>query len=232
MKNETSSFRGLVARSSLPWTLLIVLVLTVIEVGLFRLLGWGADRLETAFQDADLFLAFVIALAGLHADFCLRGLLGAKSDLPYGRLGLPRKNMLALLAEQNAVCYFILWAWQALLALGLAAWWCHAHPAAVGPQTIFVTTYRVSFLHALLPLGDVWLWARNAALCLSLGVCSAYAALSRKTVGPMIVGVAAAIFWPASMAMKTFVIIEIVILLSAAAFCWIDGGSEPNEAEA
>jgi len=51
-------------------------------------------------------------------------------------------------------------------------------------------------------------------------------------VGPMIVGVAAAIFWPTSMAMKTFVIIEIVILLAAAVFCWMDGGSEPNEAEA
>ena len=231
MKQNQQSFRALAARSSLPRTLWTGLIMTVIEVGLFRLLGWGADRLETAFQDADLFLAFVIALAGLHADFCLRGLLGAKSDLPYGRLGLPRKNMLALLAEQNAMCYFILWAWQALLSLGLAAWWCHAHPDAVGPQTIFVTTYRVSFLHALLPLGDVWLWARNAALCLSLGVCSAYAALSRKTVGPMIVGVAAAIFFPTAMAMSTFVIAEIAILLAAAAFCWMDGKDEPDDTE-
>ena len=147
------SFKSLAARSSLPWTLLIVLVLTVIEVGLFRLLGWSADRLETAFTGTRIYLVFVIALAGLHADFCLRGLLGAKSDLPYARLGLGRRQLLRMLAEQNAVCYFILWAWQALLALGLAAWWCHAHPAAVGPQTVFVTVYRDSFLHALLPLG-------------------------------------------------------------------------------
>ena len=232
MKKEIQSFRGLAARSSLPWTLLIVLVLTVIEFGLVRLLGWGAERLETAFSGTRIYLVFVIALAGLHADLCLRGLLGARSELPYARLGLTRRQMLWMLAEQNAVCYFILWAWLALLALGLAAWWCHAHPAAAGPQTVFVTFYRVSFLHALLPLGDVWLWVRNAVLCLSLGVCSAYAALTRKTVGPMIVGVAAAIFWPTSMAMATFVIIEIVILLAAAAFCWMDGGSEPNEAEA
>ena len=222
------SFKSLAARSSLPWTLLIVLVLTVIEVGLFRLLGWGADRLETAFTGTRIYLVFVIALAGLHADLCMRGLLGARSELPYARLGLTRRQMLAVIAEQNATCYFILWAWQALLALSLAAWWCHAHPAAVGPQTVFVTVYRESFLHALLPLGDVWLWVRDLALCLSLGVCSAYAALTHKTVGPMIVGVAAAIFWPASMAMKTFVIIEIVILLSAAAFCWIDGKDEPD----
>ena len=226
------SFKSLAARSSLPWTLLTVLVLTVIEVGLFRVLGWGADRLEAAFSETQLFLVFVIALAGLHADFCLRGLAGAQSDLPYARLGLTRRQMLAIIAEQNAICYFILWAWQALLALALSAWWCHAHPGAVGPQTTFVSFYRVSFLHALLPLGDVWLWVRNAVLCLSLGVCSAYAALTRKTVGPMIVGVAAAIFWPTAMAMETFVIIEIAILLAAAAFCWMDGGSEPDDAEA
>lgn len=232
MKKEKQSFRSLAARSSLPWTLLTVLVLTVIEVGLFRLLGWGADRLEEAFLSANLFLVFVIALAGLHADFCLRGLAGAKSGLPLARLGLTRRQMLAVIAEQNAVCYFILWAWQALLALGLAAWWCHAHPAAAGPQTMFVSFYRVSFLHALLPLGDVWLWARNLVLCLALGVCSAYAALSRKTVGPMIVGVAAAIFFPTAMAMETFVIVEIAILLAAAAFCWMDGRGEPDDAEA
>lgn len=232
MKKEIQSFRGLAARSSLPWTLLTVLVLTVIEVGLFRALGWGADRLETAFTGPSIYLVFVIALAGLHADFCLRGLLGAKSDLPYARLGLTRRQMLAVIAEQNAVCYFILWAWQALLSLALAAWWCHTHPAAVGPQTVFVTFYRVSFLHALLPLGDVWLWVRNAVLCLSLGVCSAYAALSRKTVGPMIVGVAAAIFWPTAMAMSIYVIIEIAILLTAAAFCLMDGKDEPDDEEA
>ena len=226
------SFKSLAARSSLPWTLWIVLILTVIEVGLFRFLGWGADRLETAFGDTRLYLVFVIALAGLHAAFCLRGLLGARSDLPYARLGLTRRQMLAIVAEQNAVCYFILWAWQALLALALAAWWCHEHPGAVGPQTMFVTFYRVRFLHALLPLGDVWLWVRNAVLCLSLGVCSAYAALTRKTVGPMIVGVAAAIVFPTAMAMETFVIIEIVILAGAAAFCWMDGKDEPDDAEA
>ena len=226
------SFKSLAARSSLPWTLWIVLILTVIEVGLFRFLGWGADRLETAFGDTRLYLVFVIALAGLHAAFCLRGLLGARSDLPYARLGLTRRQMLVLIAEQNAVCYFILWAWQALLALALAAWWCHAHPGAVGPQTMFVTFYRVRFLHALLPLGDVWLWVRNIVLCLALGVCSAYAALTRKTVGPMIVGVAAAIVFPTAMAMETFVIIEIVILAGAAAFCWMDGKDEPDDAEA
>ena len=226
------SFKSLAARSSLPWTLWIVLILTVIEVGLFRFLGWDADRLETAFGDTRLYLVFVIAFAGLHAQFCLRGLLGARSDLPYARLGLTRRQMLAIVAEQNAVCDFILWAWQALLALALTAWWCHAHPGAVGPQTTFVTFYRVSFLHALLPLGDVWLWVRNIVLCLALGVCSAYAALTRKTVGPMIVGVAAAIFWPTAMAMETFVIIEIVILAGAAAFCWMDGKDEPDDAEA
>ena len=232
MKKEIQSFKGLAARSSLPWTLWIVLILTVIEVGLFRFLGWGADRLEAAFADTRLYLVFVIALAGLHAEFCLRGLLGAKSDLPYGRLGLTRRQMLVGLAEQNALCYFILWAWQTLLALALAAWWCHAHPGAVGPQTTFVTFYRVSFLHALLPLGDIWLWVRNIVLCLALGACSAYAALTRKTVGPMIVGVAAAIFWPTAMAMETFVIIEIAILLAAAAFCLMDGKDEPDDAEA
>ena len=99
MKNEKSSFRGLAARASLPWTLLIVLILTVIEVGLFRLLGWGADRLETAFSGTRIYLVFVIALAGLHADFCLRGLLGAKSDLPYARLGLGRRQLLRMLAD-------------------------------------------------------------------------------------------------------------------------------------
>lgn len=226
------SFRGLAARSSLPRTLLTGLIMTVIEVGLFRLLGWGAVTLEMALIHARMDLVFILALAGLHAVFCLRGLLGAKSDLPYGRLGLSRRQMLALLAEQNAVCYFLLWAWQTLVALALAAWWCHAHPAAVGPQTMFVTAYRVSFLHALLPLGDVWLWVRNVALCLSLGVCSAYAALSRKTVGPLIVGVIAAIFWPMAMAMATLAIIEIAVLLAAAAFCWMDGKDEPDDAEA
>ena len=227
------SFRGLAARASLPAALWTCLVMTVIEAGLFRILGWNAGSLEDAFAKAGVALAFVIALSVLHASFCLRGALGAKSALPYARLGLPRRQLLRLQAEQNALCFFLLWAWQALAALALAAWWCRAHPDASGAHTIFVATYRVSLLHAVLPMGDWLLWLRNLAVCLALGVCAAKAALTRRATGPMIVGVLAAIFFPVPAGGAVYIaILQIAILFVAASFSWMDGGSEPNAEEA
>ncbi|MBQ6875906.1 MAG: hypothetical protein IJN46_06695, partial [Lachnospiraceae bacterium] len=44
---------------------------------------------------------------------------------------------------------------------------------AVGPQTIFLASYRVEYLHRLIPLADISGWVRNGAFVVAMGICTA-----------------------------------------------------------
>lgn len=221
MKKSILSVWGLTARAMLPMTLLTGLVMTSAEAILFPLQSLHSARLDEAFSNTWLTAVFVIALAGLHALFCLCGTLGARTALPYARLGISERGLFLIRAGQAALCLGILLAWQLGLALALAMWWSHAHPGAIGPQTLYVAVYRSSLLHALLPLGDRLLWVRNLVLCAALGFCAAKAEATRRITGPVIVGTLAALTFPTGMNYGIVVPIQIALLLAAAWMAWM-----------
>ena len=225
MKKGLLSVWGLMARATLPLTLLICVLLTVSDAVLFPLQSAGATRLDTAFTDSAVMVVFVISLA----VFCLRGALGAQHTMPFSRLGISDRAQFGLLAVQMALCLLILWAWQAGVALFLALWWERLHPEMIGQHTLLLATYRVSFLHALLPMGDWLLWVRNVVLCAALGVCAAKAALTRRIGGAMVIGILAALFWPTRDSSRGFVLIQIAILAAAGGLAWMAGKGALHE---
>ena len=46
----------------------------------------------------------------------------------------------------------------------------HLSEGAASPLALFLACWRSPYLHALLPLEDVWLWGRNLLLCAALGL--------------------------------------------------------------
>lgn len=231
MNAEKRSFWGLAARASLPWVLGLGLLMTIAEAILFRVLGWKAARLEYAVQDAYLYLVFTLALANLSIALCNRSLFGAGSAA-LQRLRLDGRGQFRLLAAQNALCALVLWAWQTALALALCLWWCRAHPDMTGAHTIFVASWRVGFLHALLPLSDWPLWVRNIVLCAVIGVCTAKGAITRKTVWPIVICCVGAAFFPTGMGMEAPVLIELAFLLFAGFMSYAFGKEGPADEEA
>ena len=228
MKAEKRSFLALAARGSLPCALGLMGLMTVIEPILFRLLGWRSKALEYAVRDANLYLVFTLAMVNLIVLLCNRSMLGADTDT-LRRLRLDGRAQFRILAGQNALCAVVLWAWQTVLAVLLCLWWGHAHPEAMGAHTIYLAFYRVSFLHALLPLGSWLLWIRNLVFCAAIGVCTAKAALTREKIGPLVVCCAGAAFWPAGMGTEILLIIEIAFLLFCGWVSWAFGRDAVDE---
>ena len=229
MKGTTKSFWGLAARSSLPWVGLICGVMTLFEPILFRLLGWKSVWLDQAVGETQLGVFYSVALVSLGAVFCYGGLLRARNDLTLARLRLDRKSRFWVLAGQNALCFGILWAWQAVLAVGLSVWWIAGHGDFTGAHSLFTAFYRSEALHGLLPLGDTLLWVRNLAFLIVMGMVTAKAALSRKAIGPMICCAFAAFLWLVGTNMAPVEWIEIALCVIVG---WVarDGGArEPLE---
>ncbi len=228
MKTEVRSFWGLAARGSLPCAMWIMGLMTALEPILFRLLGWKSEALEFAVRDANLYLVFTLAMVNLIVALCNRSVLGADTET-LRRLRPDGRAQFRILAGQNALCAVVLWAWQTVLAVLLCLWWGHAHPEAMGAHGVYLAFYRVSFLHALLPLGSWLLWIRNLVFCAAIGVCTAKAALTREKIGPLVVCCAGAAFWPAGMGTEILLIIEIAFLLFCGWVSWAFGRDAVDE---
>lgn len=230
MNAEKRSVWGLAARATLPWVLGLGGLMTVLEPILFRLLGWKSEALELAVRDAGLSLVFLLAMVNLIAVLCNRSALGAGRET-LRRLRLDGRTQYRIFAAQNAFCAVMLWAWQAVLAAALCLWWGYAHPDVTGAHTMYLAFYRVSFLHALLPLGDWLLWIRNVIFCAVIGVSTAKAALTQQKIGPLVVCCIGTAFWPAGMGMEILVLIEIAFLLFCGWVSWAFGRDAVDLAE-
>lgn len=74
----------------------------------------------------------------------------------------------------NALCFLLLWAVQAALALGFCLWYAGTLDSAyVSGQSAFLDFYRSGFLHGLLPLADLTRWLRSFVCFMALGLTTA-----------------------------------------------------------
>ena len=186
MRTMIASF-GLFARSSLYKILGILLLMAGAE-GLFfhlrlraALNGYSADpssgipSFEALVDQTALFWIFAAAFVLITVCLYLPGTaFGAQTGYTVCRLPLREKSFYLVQALHNGMCYLVLYAAQMGLAVALAAYYQAAIPAeTVSNQAVFLALYRQGFLHSLLPLQDVLLWVRNAAMVILLGMTSA-----------------------------------------------------------
>lgn len=164
----------LLARGTLAWLAAIGALLAAADAALYAGAAPEAPALGEAFGGQGFRLAFALALLGLTAALCANGCaLGARTDYTLRRLRVRERDIFWMQAAHNALCYLILWGWQALVALALCWVYTAQHPQAVNGQSVMLACYGNAFLHSLLPLADWPLWARNLTGCAALGLCAA-----------------------------------------------------------
>lgn len=180
----------LMVRSTIYKLLAVLAVMGAAEVGLFvAKLGTIWSRAQVAADGVDVTAYYPYSLADLVKSahlflvwtigvvvFCelLVYIAGRGRSETLDRLGLSQKEINLLYSLYHTMAFIVLFAFQAVLAVGLCVLYCQAvDPAYVGPQTIFLAFYRVPLFHSVLPLEDWVRWLVNLVLLIALGVVTA-----------------------------------------------------------
>ncbi len=90
------------------------------------------------------------------------------------RLSIPDWQLALVWSLVLAGFFLIYWVSQLAVVVLLFRRW--AALVEAGQNLLFVSAFRAGYFHYLLPLAEPWGWARNIAVCLSLGSASALSA--------------------------------------------------------
>ena len=146
--------------------------------------AWRADNpmgLEGLIAHSRIALCFGLGLAAVCGALALLGWEGSGCRTGYTlrRLRVGERALSLLWGGYGTLCLLFYWAAHLGTVLALcAAAMPHLSERAASPLALFLTCWRSPYLHALLPLEDVWLWGRNLLLCAALGLGTA--AFSRQ----------------------------------------------------
>ncbi|OUO35731.1 hypothetical protein [Flavonifractor sp. An306] len=203
---------GPAARLSV-WKVLLLSVLTVgVQILLFlaAFWGWGSTEhitpsLEETVRVSGLSLAFAAGLVLVCAVLVLPGTeRGAKTGYTLRRLSVDERVLVLLWGGLNALLLLLFWGVQTAAALALARYYLHTLPAEFSNhQSLFFAFSRAPYLHALLPLWDWLVMARNLVCCAALGLSAAALPFhwrhGRKSWALLPLAALAVIFFPSGM---------------------------------
>lgn len=173
------SVLGLAARCTFWKVLAATLVSCGAEAALFltTLARWGPERnplsLEGLLFHSRAFLCFGPGLVLVCALLALWEGTGSGSQTGYTvrRLRVGESRLTLLWGGYGVLCLVLYWAAHLATVLALCtAAMPRLAPEAASPLALFLACWRSPYLHALLPLDDVWLWGRNLLLCAALGL--------------------------------------------------------------
>lgn len=182
------SVLALAARQTMGKVLALLAVMAAAETALFAwAMSQGLTRVimdnetgpapvEDLFDFGKIGWIYRIAMALLFTLLLLSGteLRGGKKGYTLRRLRISEAAAVLWEGGYNALCFLLLWAVQAALALGFCLWYAGTlDQAYVSGQSAFLAFYRSGFLHGLLPLADVSRWVRAFACLISLGLTTA-----------------------------------------------------------
>ena len=143
------------------------------------------ESLRVAFDQA---MPELYGLAGWLGLIALAAVLvlcmtPAKSDfsITLRRLSVPRGRIAVWTGLLFAAYFFLYWAVQTALILWLYA--IYARGAGLPAIELAVNSYRLAYMHLLIPLADVWGYGRNLAMALSFGMLCSCIPLSRTRGG-------------------------------------------------
>ena len=141
--------------------------------------AWRADNpmgLEGLIAHSHIALCFGLGLAAVCGALALLGWEGSGCRTGYTlrRLRVGERALSLLWGGYGTLCLLFYWAAHLGTVLALcAAAMPHLSEGAASPLALFLACWRSPYLHALLPLEDVWLWGRNLLLCAALGLSTA-----------------------------------------------------------
>lgn len=186
MKQHGSVFM-LFVRSSFYKILLILLAMIVSEgIWFYGTIQSLLEKMETGevttmtpevvFEEAHFIAFFGVALILVVIVLaCVCRNTTGRLDYTLYRLSISPKSIFLWQAVYSAVCLLLVWFVQAITAFGLCRYYIQtADGSAVTHQSLFLAFYRTPFLHAVIPLQNVWCWIRNVLLFITLGAAVAY----------------------------------------------------------
>ena len=187
------SVLGLWARCSLYKILGVIAVMGIAEYMLFYFnmkreitvyeVTQAFSRPEILIDRSGIFLCFAISFVIVTLFLILAGCqFSSKVSYTLKRLRINEKWIFVYQAIYNLLAYTLFWAVQVIICVCmLKLYTVHTPIEFLGEQSIFLAFYRSTRLHALLPLSNGILWARNALLLVTLGLSSAeFPFLQRK----------------------------------------------------
>lgn len=178
----------LFARSSIYKVAALLAAMTAVECGLFYYLlqskaeeiAAGAVALESMFWWH--YVAFMLSTI-LLAVVLMQVADGAGSKVRYTlhRLSIPERQVVLWNGLYNFGCVLLLWMVQAVVALGLCVWYTQAAPEEfVNHQTVALAFSRSTFLHRLIPRGDIWSWVLILVTAFTMGLMLAWESYSGR----------------------------------------------------
>ena len=150
----------------------------LLQVGLFL---WNQDigRLDLIVEESRINLVFSIMLI---LTVGVLSILGRDKSGQVGytlsRLSVSQRKIHCIWAGCYALCFFLFWAMELVLMVGLCQWFVMANDG--GSQAIFLSFYSNDFLHALLPMDEWSIWARNMMMMCCLGAIASYLSYSSR----------------------------------------------------
>lgn len=138
--------------------------------------AWRADNpmgLEGLIAHSHIALCFGLGLAAVCGTLALLGWggSGCRTGYTLRRLRVGESRLTLLWGGYGVLCLVLYWAAHLATVLALCtAAMPHLSERAASPLALFLACWRSPYLHALLPLDDVWLWGRNLLLCAALGL--------------------------------------------------------------
>jgi len=169
----------LAARFTVYRVILLLLGMSIVQVGLFWLaLGKGSthplDVFLRSYNNGWVAVIGFILLCVLLGK-SVNGSGGVMNAYTIDRLSVSEIEFTGWFALYNGLMFLVFWLWEALTVLSMCMiyLWQMPQEVVVGPQTIFLASYRVEYLHRLIPLADISGWVRNGAFVMALGICTA-----------------------------------------------------------
>ena len=173
---------GPAARLSV-WKVLLLSVLTVgVQILLFlaAFWGWGSTEhitpsLEETVRVSGLSLAFAAGLVLVCAALVLPWLeRETKTSYTLQRLSVDERVLVLLWGGLNALLLLLFWGMQTAVVLALSRHYLQTTLAdTANHQSLLIAFSRSPYLHALLPLWDWLVMARNLVCCAALGLSAA-----------------------------------------------------------
>ena len=169
----------LAARFTIYRVILLLLGMSIVQVGLFWL-ALGKEKtaginvlLENNNNGWVAVIGFLLLCVLLGKS--VNGAGGSMSAYTVDRLSVSEKEFTGWFALYNGLMFLVFWIWEALTVQSMCMiyMWQVPQEVVVGPQTIFLASYRVEYLRRLIPLADISGWVRNGAFVVALGICTA-----------------------------------------------------------
>lgn len=177
---EIKSIYGLLSNHTIAYILVIIMVLGLIQGGLFFTLGINQAQVLAPFHvwiDHFIvkysFLLAIMIITILTRSIVVQG----NASLTIKRLGISNRRLFLVWTLYTFIVMTILWASQVLIILLASKYYIYVTPENMTMmQTTYLSNFRSNFFHLLLPLHDIGkcICYCFILLCLSCG-CGSYA---------------------------------------------------------